>query len=216
MELAAGRGANSLYLAKRNTETEFHGLDLPGGQLSGVKNNCSNFYPHFGDYHNLDEFKPNSFDLVFIIESLCYSNDKEKVLAQARKVLKPNGLLVVIDGYLNKNTDELSNDEILAVDVAQKGMLIENFENYDLFKAKVIKSGFKVIFEEDVSPLTLPTLRSFEKKADAFFCLPIFLSKLLIRALPHEFTNNVISAFLLVDLINLDVGNYIILVSKKG
>jgi len=94
LELATGRGANSLYLAKNNPKIKFYGLDLSEGQLEFAKNsasNCNNYFPKLGDYHNLSGFKENSFDLVFVVEALCHSEDKGRVFEEVSRVLKNGG-----------------------------------------------------------------------------------------------------------------------------
>ena len=51
-----------------------------------------------GDYHEIDNLFPGeSFDRVLFLESLCHAEDYGRVLAGARKVLKPDGRLYVKD-----------------------------------------------------------------------------------------------------------------------
>ena len=47
-----------------------------------------------GDMHKLD-FDHEEFDIVLMGWCLAYSNDKEKVLSEVKKVLKPNGIMVI-------------------------------------------------------------------------------------------------------------------------
>ncbi len=79
LELGIGRGANSEYLAIQNPLVSFFGLDIPGGQTVHAQKRAErhrNLDITTGDFHNLDMFKDQSFDVVFVIEALCHSNKK--------------------------------------------------------------------------------------------------------------------------------------------
>ncbi len=106
LELATGRGANSFYLAQRFPAVKFCGLDISGGQLDYAfkkARRVNNYHPEFGDYHDLSRFENRSFDIVFVVEALCYSTDKDKVLAEVYRVLKKGGVFIIFDGYSNKS-----------------------------------------------------------------------------------------------------------------
>ena len=89
LELATGRGANSIYLANKYSKIQFVGIDLPNGHLNFAAKNSkglNNFKPEEGDFHDLSKYPKKSFDIVFIIEALCHSNQKEKVIKQVKRV----------------------------------------------------------------------------------------------------------------------------------
>jgi len=53
-----------------------------------------------GDFHRLAEiYKPNSFDRVLFLETICHARDYRTVLEQAMHILKPGGLLYIKDFY---------------------------------------------------------------------------------------------------------------------
>lgn len=219
LELATGRGANSAYLAKRHPKITFSGIDLPHGQLSYALNKAKkipNFHPIPGDYHDLSNFPDNSFDLVFIIEALCYSTEKDVVLKEVQRVLKPEGIFIIIDGYLKKPHSSLSEIEKLANSLVARGMMVPDFELYSDFKKNTFNLKYKILFEEDVSKLLLPTVERFEKQTQFLFKLPIPIAKFLIKLFPKEFVNNILAAALLPTLIRLDVADYEILVLQKS
>ena len=57
-----------------------------------------------GDMHNL-QFKNGQFDVVLMNKCLAYSNNKQKALSEAKRVLTQSGLLLI--GYsVNKNLTE--------------------------------------------------------------------------------------------------------------
>ncbi|PIN92818.1 hypothetical protein COU54_05380 [Candidatus Pacearchaeota archaeon CG10_big_fil_rev_8_21_14_0_10_31_24] len=215
LELASGRGANSFYLAKRHPEKIFYGLDFSHGQLDysfKKARKVKNYFPREGDYHDLSTFKDSSIEIIFIVEALCYSTNKEKVLKEAYRVLKKSGFVIIFDGYSKKRI--LKNNEKIALKLVEKGMALEKFELYKDFIFKVEKSGFKIKFEEDVSKYTLPTMERFEKLAKKFLYFP-FLAKLVCKILPKEFVYNVVSAYLMPDLIKKEIASYMITILKK-
>ena len=218
LELGAGKGANSIYLAKKYPNIQFHAIDLANGQLviaikKGTK--ISNFHPKEGDYHNLSTYPADYFDIIFMIEALCHSAHKEKVFREVKRVLKKGGIFAIFDGYLGKPRTMLTKDELLASQLTEKGMLIKNFEYYPDVKKKLLKENFKEIYEEDVSTLILPTLERFEKKANILFSIPEQLARAVLFLFPHEFTNNALSGYLMPALIKINVAKYMILVTEK-
>lgn len=217
LELATGRGANSFYLAQKFPAVKFYGLDISKGQLDFAfrkAKRVGNYFPGFGDYHDLSKFESEKFDIVFVVEALCYSMNKDKVLAEVYRVLKKNGVFIIFDGYSNKKTDQLSSDEIIASRLTEKGMAVEKFESYDSLINKVKENKFKIEFEENVSRFVIPTMDRFEKKAALFFKFPK-LAKLSLQVFPKEFLYNAISGYLSSTLMRMNVCSYMITILKK-
>lgn len=82
-ELGTGKGTASSYLAARYEDVNFEGIDITEEQLKSAYKRVKklkNFHPVKGDYHNLGSYKDGAFDVVFVIEALCHSPTKEKVL----------------------------------------------------------------------------------------------------------------------------------------
>lgn len=49
------------------------------------------------DFHHLETFIENSYDVVYFMESLVHSSDPEKALSQAYRLLKPDGTVYIKD-----------------------------------------------------------------------------------------------------------------------
>lgn len=220
LELAAGRGANSEYLAKRHPDIIFEAVDLPNGQLDYAfrkAKGLENFYPKEGDYHNLGFYPKNYFDVIFIIEALCYSTTKKQVFSQVKRILKKSGVFIIFDGYSGKKESLLNKQELLAKNLAEKSMMVPSFDYYKDFKKVLLRSGFKIIKEENVSELIVPTLKRFETQAKFYFNIPFFLIKLINKIVPAIVVNNLIAGYLLLTLIKLGVAKYMItVISKKN
>lgn len=219
LELATGRGATSAFLAQKHPDVTFEAIDLPDGQIDFAFSKAKkfkNFHPKEGDYHNLADYPRDSFDVVFIIEALCHSTNKKKVFNEVRKLLKNKSVFIIFDGYRGKKEHLLTKEELLAIKLTEKGMAVPSFDYYQDFKNKLLKSGFKVLKEQDVSSQVVPTLKKFEALAKLYFKVPPFLLKIINRFFSPVFTGNIISGYLLATLEKLQISKYMIsVVSKK-
>lgn len=210
LELGYGHGANSYYLAKKNKELNFQAIDLstkPSRKFTHLKN--VNF--DLGDYHNLEKYPDNSFDVVFAIETLCHSNKKELVLTQVFNKLKKGGLFIIYDGYLNK--EKLTEEEKIACILAEKGMAVDEFEMLPSFEEKA-KKQFQLIQTENLSEFILPTLLKFERLAQHFYKHK-WLGKFISEILSEKIIRNTFSAYLMPNLIKEKIAVYYLHVLQK-
>lgn len=216
LELATGRGATSFWLAVQNPKVSFHGIDISEGQLAYARkraNQVKNYFPIKGDYHNLSYYPDHTFDIVFEIEALCYSTDKDRVLCEVKRVLKQNGLFILFDGYRKKL--EQNPTEQITSRLVEKGMALERFEQYEDFKSSALNADFSLESEEDVSGYILPTMARFERLAKKFFSFPKIILRFLKFVLPKEFLYNTISGYLGADLVRSGVFGYMITILRK-
>lgn len=217
LELATGRGVNCYFLAKKHPSINFFGCDISKDQLEFAEKKArkvANYHPFFADYHDLSQLSSNKFDIIFVIESLCHSQKKGKVLSEVKRLLKDNGVLIILDGYLKKSEDTLSSNEKDAAILALKGMGVNHPEEYKIFIKKIEESGFTLILDEDVSEFIIPTLKRFELIANILSAIPITAS-LMLKVFSEEFTRNGISALLLRTLVEMKIAGYYITVAKK-
>lgn len=216
LELATGRGAVSGYIAQLLPGASFIGIDISDAQLSIAQKKSiklKNYIARKGDYHNLSEYKDNTFDVVYIVEALCYSTNKKKVFNEVHRVLKNQGYFIIIDGYAQKRKS-LDKETLTAMILAEKGMAVDIFEDYSSVQKDLDQTGFQRIKETDISKDILPTLRKFEKQANLFFSHPR-LAQYLYKVLPKEFLFNAVSGYLLKDLILTRAACYYITVTQK-
>lgn len=217
LELAAGKGANSLYLARKYKEVNFCGLDLPIGQTDTAINKAAqvgNFQMQRGDFHNLSIFEDQSFDVVFVIEALCHSTNKVVVAREVNRVLKQGGVFFIADGYLRKQDHSLTNEELLTQKLLAKGMMVEEFEIYDNVRDKIVSGGFDLLSEEDVTQFVIPTAQKFEKLACMFLSLGL-LAKIFLKIFPNDFSHNIVSGYLFPDMLRANLGCYYLSIFKR-
>lgn len=217
LELATGRGGNATWLSQENPDVSFTGLDSSRMQLKFAEKSASrisNYNVVWGDYHELSNFEDESFDVVFVIEALCHSNNTKKVLEEVFRALKEEGLFIVYDGYREKKDKDMSKSELSAARLLEIGVAVEHFEPYDEFVKFARQLGFSIKQEEDLSDSVIPTMQRFERQAGRFLKLG-FIAKLLIFLLPNKFTYNILSGYLFPTLIREKVFSYKYTLLKK-
>lgn len=210
LELGCGTGANLEFLSSENKSAQFRGLDHSEKNVSKARKkfkdreNCS---VDKGDFHDLSRYEEDSFDLIFIVEALCYSNDKEKVLSEVRRVLKPEGLFLVFDGYMLDDRETLSEDMFQAQRLLERSFMLDEFTKYDDFLEKAREAEFEVKDEENFSKEIMPTAERFPTLTNLFFNH----SKLnypLRKFLPEPVRLKAISAYLMKDLVKEKIDGY--------
>lgn len=206
LELASGHGANTIFLAKRNSNIQFFAIDLstkPKRKFYRLKNTAF----EYGDFHNLEIYNDNQFDLIFIMEALCHSNNKVKVLEEMYRVLKTGGKVIIYDGYLGKSFKVLSDVEKKVFKLTSVGMAVGKFEDLNIFEKEIISTGFKVISKKNYSNYILPTVKRFERVSSIFF-RNRYLGKIIKYFLPDMFVRNSISGYLMPLLLNEGIAVY--------
>lgn len=210
LELGCGTGANLGYLSSRHSETEFKGLDHSKKNVSKAKeklgdnHNCT---VEEGDFHDLSNYQEDSFDLVYVIEALCYSQNERKVLEEVKRIIKPGGLLLVFDGYIMKNRESLDDVELQAQRLLERSFMLEEFTRYDDFVQIAKDGGYNIKQEENFSEEIRPTAERFPTLTNLFFNH----SKLnypVRTFLPDTVQLKAISAYLMKDLVKEEIDGY--------
>jgi len=207
LELGSGQGSNIDYLAKKNKQIRFDGIELYLPKEVDRRNKKI----ARGDYHDLSMYKNNTFDVVYAIESLCYSTRKDVVFKEVNRVLKPSGRFIIFDGYRKKEENKLSELERTAMKLIDSGMALrfENIKSLD-----VAKKDFKLVKKVDFTEDTLPYWRRFEKMSDLFIKGKI-INQIGRKILSREALGNVISGNLGYILFNKGCYVYMMHVYEK-
>lgn len=102
LDAGCGFGLTSLFLNLMGAG-EVHGLDCHAGMIRTIETYLSfvpqslSVYPRLGDVAHLP-YNDEQFDLVLSIEAISHYREVDRFLAEARRVLRPGGTLVVVDG----------------------------------------------------------------------------------------------------------------------
>jgi len=128
LELASGKGFNTIYLAEHHPEIQFTGVDITPAhvhiaQKKAQSAKLQNVHFEQGDFHDL-RFPDQSFDYLFEVESICHAANMEQVLRAIYRVLKPGGTFTLFDGFRKRHLDTVTPDERTAAILVEKAMAV--------------------------------------------------------------------------------------------
>lgn len=198
LELATGKGFNLRYLAERHPHTSFTGVDLVAQHIAAARakgDGRGNLNFLEGDFQRLP-FEAGTFDTLFVVESLCHATDLDKALHEARRVLRPGGRFVVIDGWRTASFESLPSDAQRAVVATEQAMSVGRPWVIDDWLDAVGRAGFEVVDHRDLTQQILPTVRRLERIARVVLSHPR-LARAAQRILPERFLMNGVAVYLL-------------------
>jgi cyclopropane fatty-acyl-phospholipid synthase-like methyltransferase len=114
-----------------------------------------------------------SFDVVWALESACYAEDKRAFLAEAHRLLRPRGRLIVADGLLTR--EELTSDERRIVERWQDGWAIPNVPSIDQFRRWLCEAGLRNVRFHDITPHIVPSSQRIYVATLLFYPLGLLL-----------------------------------------
>ena len=197
LELATGRGFNLRYLAERHPQTSFTGVDLVAEHVAAARaraKGLGNLRFLEGDFHRLP-FDAAAFDTLFVVESLCHATDLHGALHEAQRVLRPNGLFVVIDGWRTASFAELPAYLQRAAAATERAMSVGRPWVIDDWLEAAVGAGFEVVDDRDLTQQVLPTVRRLERIARVILGYPR-MARAAHRVLPDRFLVNGIAVYL--------------------
>jgi len=185
LELGCGMGFNTNYLAKKNPNKKFTGVDLTSinikkAKLKSLELNNTFYYQHDFDKASIVD-KDKQYDLIFAIETLCHSKNIIELIYNLGNKLSDNGRIIIFDGYVKCNATALTKEfEKRAYKLLSWGFAIDKFQELD----DILKSE-KLYFinVEDAKEYTenvLSNYIAFQKGAKKALRYP-FLLKILLK-----------------------------------
>ncbi len=163
LEIAAGRGGGLAYIQKTFAPAALTGLDI---SRSAVRHGRRRGLPMIAGYAHRLRLPDQSFDVVLSLDALTHLADREAIVREARRVLKPNGLYLVGDFILAPVAQAREHAERLAA-----------------------AGGFRVRTFRDVTPGVVASLvRDRERKAALVQRLPGFIRAGLAETVTLEGT----------------------------
>ena len=102
-------------------------------------------------------FTGASFDVVWAIESVCHVPDKREFLAEARRLLKPGGRLVIADAYRRQRPFGPADEWLLHDRLSN--WAVPDLVTPDEFTNAAEQNGFARVQFEDVSAHVRPSSR---------------------------------------------------------
>ncbi len=161
LDAGCGVGGSSLYLAD-HFKCQVVGITLSEKQAETARRKAKERGlekpPEFFSMdYTKTSFPSASFDVVWAIESVCHAENKEDFIKEARRLLKPNGRLVVADGFQVRN--EYTESEKKVLDKAVNGWAVKSMESIPNFEKFLEEQKFKNIAKRDITTHVLPSSR---------------------------------------------------------
>lgn len=100
------------------------------------------------DFTEMSSLADDSFDVVWGLEAICYAQDKTEFLDQAERVLKDDGRLVVVDGFMTKRDLEPVEEE--AMEKWLDGWAMSNLAHVEDFTGYLDELEFDAVESRDI------------------------------------------------------------------
>lgn len=161
LDAGCGWGGSSIWLVQHRG-ARVHGITITPEQVAKAQEKArvagvegrTEF--SLEDYHTTS-FLDASFDVVWAIESVCYSRDKSRFCAEAFRVLKPGGRLVLGDFFRARRDQDPKSEHRLRHWFRQ--WVIDDLDTRNEFRAALAGAGFDAIEIEDATARILPAAR---------------------------------------------------------
>lgn len=147
LDAGCGIGGSSIWLAK-NLHANVTGIAISEKQIKEAKRLAQRINVHtltkfyVMNYLKTD-FKSNSFDVVWAIESVCHAEDKKDFIKEAYRLLKKEGILIVADGFIKRQPKNDAEHTIL--NDFNAGLALPNLASVDYFRRALKEVGFSQI-----------------------------------------------------------------------
>lgn len=203
LEVGSGKGFNSVYLARRNPEVRFTGVDLTEVHVriaSERGKGLSNLRFIRSDFHALEALPDDSIDLAFDVEAGCYSDTPQKLerfFSELHRVLRPGGLFVAFNYVRSDGFDGVAASAKVATELVERAWVIEGFHRESDWNQTAERAGLQLIERSDLRQAALPSIVRLYRQARAFYLLMAGPVKPLISWLVRRATHNAVSALML-------------------
>ncbi len=208
LELGSGFGGNLVHLAELHPDIEFYGVDLCPVENEEIPNK-PNIHILERNYSSLPEFEDNTFDVIYAIETIVHNGkeDKDKIMAEAFRILKPGGHFLVYDYATTDAFETYSREKQIAMKVVARGSAAALIESKDEWSEHFGQAGFKPVAVNELTERILPDLLRLQKHFDKVMLHPL-RAKIVFKSLPWRYTVNLISGWLGYDSAREHIGNY--------
>ena len=210
LEIGSGQGANLFYLACLNETCSFYGVDL----YPSIDKRLENVSLFTLDYHDLSSIPDQSVDLVYAIETLCYSTNKNQVFKEVNRILKKDGFFLIFDGYANKKREDLTDLEKEVTLLTEKGWVLDCFEYVHNLDFYIEENGFSILVKENMKEKLQAHVDNYKERLDSIFKHKLFC-KLAFPFVSKEILGNLVPIYFLSTGIRYDLFAYYLHVLKK-
>jgi tocopherol O-methyltransferase len=165
LDAGCGVGGSAIWLA-RELGARVVGVNVvPGdverGRRYARKRNLADLVTIELQDMTRTNFPDESFDVVWAIESVCHVPDKREFLAEARRLLKPGGRLVIADAFRHRRPFGPEDEQLLHDWLS--AWAVPDLMTPDEFTAAAGENGFTLVRFDDVSAHVRPSSRRMHR-----------------------------------------------------
>jgi ubiquinone/menaquinone biosynthesis C-methylase UbiE len=155
IDLGCGYGSTARYIASHYGCTvigqTISNEELKIAQERAEKSDARDLLTfEWGDFHNI-EYPDGSFDVVWSQEAFLHGADKNQILSECYRVLKPGGTFIFSDILVRRDTSQADRERIYA---RLNTVDIWDFPDYE---QAISQHGFDLLRAEDRSQYVAPT-----------------------------------------------------------
>jgi len=154
LDAGCGIGGTVVYFAKKFPDIKFTGINIVPDHIEMAKNlakekkvlsNTDFFVKDFVD----TDLSSNHFDAIYLMESSCYALQKQMLIREMYRILKPGGILVITDVF--RTLVELNPILTNIYDSFCKGWGLSDLIDIEEFIFYLEKEGFHNIVNKAVT-----------------------------------------------------------------
>jgi sarcosine/dimethylglycine N-methyltransferase len=155
LDLGCGYGSTARYIAKH------YGCTVVGTNISEAELNLANERAReasmehlltfeYGDFHDI-QYPDASFDVVWSQEAFLHGVDKDRILSECSRVLKPGGTLIFSDILVRHDTPQADRERLYD--------RLKTTDIWDLpdYRDGLSRQGFEILKAEDHSQYVAPS-----------------------------------------------------------
>jgi cyclopropane fatty-acyl-phospholipid synthase-like methyltransferase len=162
LDAGCGIGGSSVWMAE-TYGVEVFGVTISADQVQrATQNAAKRGVSHLTKFSQQDYTKIDvdaaSFDVVWALESVSCALVKREFFAEAFRVLKPGGMLVLSDGFRRQRPCATQEDEALLMQFLV-GWAIPDLATPDELTIPAQEVGFENVYFEDASKQAEPSMR---------------------------------------------------------
>lgn len=160
LDAGCGIGGTSVYFSKRFPKVNLTGITISPKQVTmaeklAKKMDVTNAKFKIDNYMQTS-FSDNSFDKIFALESFSYCPNYKKFLDEMYRILKPGGILAVVDVFrTSKNINSFMQKIYNNFSVGYGNAVLTNIKDYENY---LRKKGFNNIIIENITWNVAPSV----------------------------------------------------------
>lgn len=199
LEIGCGQCANLSVLSPQFPKVYFCGIDLFPNAKNVYK--ATNVKIHQDDYHTISTVADQSIDIVFAIETICYSPSKAKVLNAVYKKLKGNTTFLLFDIFLGQPRETLDPIDELYLSIMERSYYLSPLEHHEIFIREAEANGFTLCENKDLSTFAMPYLIEIEQRMYRYLKAGGPLLKILLQLCPDAVSRSMPSGIMMRQMV---------------